>query len=95
VEKRIGNEQKGLWALIDQSVWLEADGPTHQPHTGRRFTNDQVYWNGLHHHEIDRDGQFTLGIWHYVNARHDSAVSQIDLLRDEHGLEPSDTPVCE
>ncbi len=96
LEAQLGDEdgRDGLVALIRQSAYLESDSPRGAPHTGRQFTNDQVYWNGFQHHELRRGDHFLLGIWHHVNARHDSARSQIDWLRGQHALAAPAEPVC-
>jgi hypothetical protein len=75
---RIGDEGGGgLWDLARASAYLEADGPTATPHTGRRFTNDQVFWNGFRHEELSAFGFHTFGIQHFVRMRHDSARQQL------------------
>ncbi len=63
------------------AAFLEADSPTGPSHTGRQYTNDQVYWNGFEGYELDKDGQHTTGILHYVRMRHDSARAQLERLR--------------
>ena len=90
VQAHIGEEGGGgVWDLVAASAFLEADGPQNAPHTGRQFTNDQVYHNGFLHHELQGrqvnlgwGGQFTLGIIHHVRARHDSARAQLAELRE-------------
>ncbi|HZO15031.1 MAG TPA: CotH kinase family protein, partial [Polyangiaceae bacterium] len=96
IEKQIGGETgRGLWPLIKTSAFLESDTPTGAPHTGRQFTNDQVYWNGFKHNELRQGTTFILGIYHHVKARHDSAKSQIAHWRSERGLTAASEPVCE
>jgi len=80
----------GAWDRVRVSAFLEADGPTLAPHTGRQFTNDQVFHNGFRHIQLpDRPtselafgDQFTLGILHHVRMRHDSARAQLAALRE-------------
>jgi hypothetical protein len=79
---RIGQEGSGgLWDQVRHAAFLEADSPTGPSHTGRQYTNDQVYWNGFEGYELDKDGQHTTGILHYVRMRHDSARAQLERLR--------------
>jgi hypothetical protein len=81
---QIGTEGSGgHWDRVRHAAFLEADGPTAQPHTGRRFTNDQVYWNGYRHHELDAFGMKILGLEHYVRMRHDDARKQLEKLRED------------
>jgi hypothetical protein len=85
IERRIGEEgRSGLWERLRHSAFLEAATPTAAPHTGRQFTNDQVYWNGFVHHELRTGSQTTLGILHFVRMRHDSARAQLATLREAH-----------
>lgn len=80
--EQIGSEGSGgIWDLVRQAAFLEADGPTNAPHTGRQFTNDQLYWNGFRHYELQKDGRRILGILHYVRMRHDSARAQLEQWR--------------
>jgi len=72
----------GLWDRVSQAAFLEADGPRVPAHTGRQFTNDQVYWNGFQHHELSQDARHTHGILHYVRMRHDSARTQLETWRE-------------
>jgi hypothetical protein len=95
IAKQIGDDNRGLWGLIKTSAFLESDTPTGAPHTGRQFTNDQVYWNGFKHQQLEHGSAFILGIWHHVNARKDSALSQIEHWRSERNLPTPAQPVCE
>jgi hypothetical protein len=80
--ERIGQEGSGgLWDQVRNAAFLESDTPAGPAHTGRQFTNDQVYWNGYEGYELDKDGQRTTGILHYVRMRHDSARDQLEQLR--------------
>jgi hypothetical protein len=83
VSQQIGSEGSGgFWDLVRTSAYLEADSQREAPHTGRRFTNDQVYWNGLRHHElIEGDGRI-IGIIHAVRMRHDRARAELAAWRE-------------
>jgi len=70
-----------LWPRVEQPAFLESDTPTGAPHTGRQFTNDQVYWNGYKHHELSHAGAHIDGILHYVRMRHAAARRQLAELR--------------
>lgn len=84
--KAMGAEGSG--GLIDRvraSAFLEADGPQAAPHTGRQFTNDQVYWNGFEHKELWWAGNMhAYGIKHFVLMRQDSARKQLAEWRKVH-----------
>ncbi len=73
IDRRI----RGYWNLISTAAFLESDSPQGTPHTGRQFTNDQVYWNGREHRYLDYRGLHSHGILHYVRMRHDSARQQL------------------
>jgi hypothetical protein len=91
ITERIGQEGGGgLWDQVRNAAFLESDSAAGTPHTGRQFTNDQVYWNGYEHHELDQAGQHTTGILHYVRMRHDSARAQLDRLRKKTPAGSSD-----
>lgn len=80
----IGDENRGLRSRVQTAAFLESDTPTGAPHTGRQFTNDEVYRHGFNHDEFHR-GSFNLeGILHYVRMRHDNAASQLAELRRKH-----------
>lgn len=69
---------------ITDGAFLESDTPNGAPHTGRQWTNDQVYWNGFQHHELRRGDQFTLGILHFVRMRNAAAKDQLRTQRMTH-----------
>jgi hypothetical protein len=77
IAQRIGNDANGLVSRVRDSAFLEADGPTAVPHTGRQWTNDQVYWNGFMHHELRSGDQVTLGILHFARLRSAAARDQL------------------
>ncbi len=90
VLRHIGDEGAGgVWDQVRRPAFLEADGPQHQPHTGRQFTNDQVFFNGFQHFQLpDKptsqlgpSEQFTLGILHHVRIRTISVRAQLAALR--------------
>ncbi len=82
VAQKIGTEGgNGIWELIRHSAYAEADGPQSPPHTGRQWTNDQLYWNGFQNQELYANGGKLEGILHYVAMRHDSAKAQLAELR--------------
>ncbi len=78
---RMGSDATGLIALVGPAAFLESNSAAGAPHSGRRFTNDQVYWNGFRHDELRQDGAVITGILHHVRMRHTSARSQLERLR--------------
>jgi hypothetical protein len=84
IAQRIGNDNAGLVDRVRHGAYLEANGPTTAAHTGRQFTNDQVYWNGFQHHELRSGSQFTLGIIHFVKMRNTAAREQLRGYRTAH-----------
>jgi len=66
-----------IFEHIKTAVFLESDSPQGRPHTGRQWTNDQVYWNGRLHYELQTGPQMTWGIHHYVKMRYESARQQL------------------
>ncbi len=80
--ERIGSEGSGgLWDRVRPSAYFESDFEHGPQHTGRRFTNHQVYQNGFQHEELPVDGGKILGILHYMRMRHDRARAQLRELR--------------
>ncbi len=92
IRARIGDEREdrrgGLWDLVRDSAFLESESGTGAPHTGRQFTNDQVYWNGYRGYDL-RIGDFhAIGILRdpdgaggYVHLREQSARQDLAELR--------------
>lgn len=77
-EKWINKEVGAIWPVIERAAMLEADNGTARPHTGRKYTNDQVYWNGREHHLYEEwQGVKIWGILHYAKMRHDKARDQL------------------
>lgn len=91
VDEHIGDDTRGAWDRVVPAAFLEADGPRHQPHTGRQFTNDQVFFNGFRHHELQKGDQFIPGIRHYVRMRSDSASRELEALRVDNPAGASGT----
>lgn len=84
IAERIGDDTRGLVDRVRHGVYLESDTPTGAPHTGRQWTNDQVYWNGFQHHELRTGSQRTLGILHFVRMRNAAAREQLRTHRMLH-----------
>lgn len=82
-ERWVNREVERLWSVVERPAFLESDSAHGTPHTGRQYTNDQVYWNGREHHLFERwQGIKIYGILHYVRMRHESAKRQLrDLSR--------------
>jgi len=76
------DETGGFWDSVRTSAYLEAGSPDEAPHTGRRFTNDQIYWNGYQHQELHIGDMEILGILHYVRMRHDRARYELEQWRE-------------
>jgi hypothetical protein len=84
IAQRIGDDSAGLVDRVRHGAYLEADAPAAAPHTGRQFTNDQVYWNGFSHHELRSGSQHTLGILHFVRMRNAAVREQLRGYRIQH-----------
>ena len=76
----------GLWDRVSRGAYLESDTPYGTPFTGRQFSNDEVFRNGVAQYELRHGDEFALGIHHYVRMRYDSARDQLARLR---GPDPS------
>jgi CotH kinase protein len=82
VNRKVGGETgPGFRARFAASAFLEADGPSVPAHTGRQFTNDEVFANGISHNELTRGDFHVDGILHYVRMRHDNVAQQLGTLR--------------
>lgn len=92
IRERIGGENPnrdgGLWDLVRDSAFLESDTPAGAAHTGRQFTNDQVFWNGFRGYSLRLGGQHILGILRdpdgrggYMHLREESAREDLGNLR--------------
>ncbi len=84
IARQIGNERSGLRARVQESAYLEADAPTGAPHTGRQFTNDEIFRHGFDQNEAFKNGAKIEGILHFVRMRHDSVKNQLAELRRKH-----------
>ena len=83
ISGKIGREGgDGLWERVRHAAYLESDSSNGPVHTGRQWSNDEVYRHGYGHHESRRGNQHTEGIVHYVRMRHDSARAQLTKLRE-------------
>ncbi len=83
-EKIVAKVEK-LVPRIEQAAFLE--GNMGEPsHTGRQFTNDEVYRHGFLHNELRRGDFFVLGIEHFVRIRHDDVARQVRALRADRRL---------
>jgi hypothetical protein len=80
----IGAGGGGLWDRVARPAYLESDTPNGSPHTGRQFTNDEVYRGGHEQHELRRGEEQAEGILNYVRMRHDSARARLADLRRDH-----------
>ena len=84
VTERIGPDGGGLWDRVQQAAYLESDTPHDVAHTGRQFSNDEVYLANGKQFELHR-GQATIqAITHYGRMRHDRAREQLAVLRRIH-----------
>jgi hypothetical protein len=84
ITKQIGDERSGLRRRVQTAAYLEADGPSVPPHTGRQFTNDEVYRHGFVQDEMQRGAQKIEGIVHFVRMRHDAVARELARLRAKH-----------
>ena len=82
--ERIVPQGGGLWDRISTAAYLESDTPYGQPHTGRLFSNHEVYLNGSRQDELRRADRKIEGIYHYSVMRYDSARAQLAVLRAQH-----------
>ena len=78
----IANRRSDFWNLLQQSVYLESQTPWGPPDTFRPWTNDQVYRHAVLNQQFDATsgavaGLEVLGIADFVQARRDSALSQL------------------
>lgn len=85
IAQKIGQEGgDGLWERIRHAAYLESDSSTGPSHTGRQWTNDEVYRHGFGQHESWRGDAKLEGIEHYVRMRYDSAKAQLAKLRQKY-----------
>jgi len=81
---QIGDGREGLRSRVLPAAFLESDTPSGRPHTGRQFTNDEVWRHGFDQHELNRGTMHLEGILHFVRMRHDSVKAQLAALRSKH-----------
>jgi hypothetical protein len=82
IAAQIGAESEGgLWGRVRQAAYLESDTAHGRPFTGRKFSNDEIYWSGCRQRELRHGRKKMEGIVHYVRMRRDSARAQLKRLR--------------
>jgi hypothetical protein len=84
VTERIGPDGGGLWDRVQQAAYLESATPHGGAHTGRQFSNDEVYLANGKQFELHRGEASIQAISHYVRMRHDRAREQLAVLRRIH-----------
>jgi len=82
--ERIGPDGGGLWDRVQQAAYLESDTPHDVAHTGRQFSNDEVYLANGKQFELHRGQTSIQAITHYGRMRHDRAREQLAVLRRIH-----------
>ena len=88
---KISMQRKGLWEHVRSAAFLESDfsdcrntGSFPCAHTGRKFSNHEVFLQGEAQVQLDRGHNKIEGIDHFVRMRHDSARDQLANLRKRH-----------
>ena len=84
VTDRIGPDGGGLWDRVQEAAYLESDTPHGPPHTGRQFSNDDLFLANGKQFELHRGETSIQAITHYVRMRHDRAREQLAVLRRVH-----------
>ena len=84
VTERIGPDGGGLWDRVQEAAYLESDTPHGPPHTGRQFTNDDLFLVNGKQFELHRGEASIQAVTHYVRMRHDRAREQLAVLRTVH-----------
>jgi hypothetical protein len=84
INGQIGDDNRGLWSRVRAAAFLEADNGAAPAHTGRQFTNDEVWRHGHDHNELNRGSQHLEGLIHYVRMRHDKVKGDLAELRVKH-----------
>ena len=74
----------GLWDQVRYAAYLASDTPLGQPHTGRQFTNHEVYRHGCKQQTLSHGNAHIEGIIHYVRMRYDNAHQQLAKLRQKY-----------
>jgi hypothetical protein len=87
VKARIGGEEAGganrtgLWARISSAAFLESNTPTGAPHTGRQFTNDEVFRAVVQSQTITHGMAHIPGVTDYLQRRVANAREQLEAWR--------------
>ena len=84
VTERIGPDGGGLWDRVQEAAYLESATPHGPPHTGRQFSNDDLFLANGKQFELHRGRASIQAITHYVRMRHDRAREQLAVLRRVH-----------
>lgn len=84
VTKAIGDEARGFRSRVQTAAYLESDSPNGAPHTGRQYTNDEVFRHGFNHDELHKGSLNLEGVLHYVRMRHEHAERELGELRRTH-----------
>lgn len=79
-----------LWRHVRDAAFLESDTDSGAAHTGRQYTNHQVYQQGDAQEELSNGAGHLEGIDHYVEMRHDSAKQQLNALRSQYPRQARD-----
>ncbi|RKZ85003.1 MAG: hypothetical protein DRR19_16950 [Candidatus Parabeggiatoa sp. nov. 1] len=74
----------GLWDRVRYAAYLASDTPLGLPHTGRQFTNHEVYRHGCKQQTLSHGNAHIEGIIHYVRMRYDNAHQQLAKLRQKY-----------
>jgi len=84
IREQVGDDTRGLWSRVKNAAFLESDTEHGTPHTGRQFTNHEVYQHGREQWQLDRPGLHLEGLIHFVRMRHDSVAAELAQLRTKH-----------
>jgi hypothetical protein len=76
-EQWVQRELDELWPRVEKAAFLESDTENGAPHTGRQWTNHDVWQYGHEQWELNRGAAHIEGIIHFVKMRHDSVKRQI------------------
>jgi len=76
-EAWVQREIDKLWPRVEKAAYLESDSENGAPHTGRQWTNHEVWQHGHEQWELNRGSTHIEGIIHFVRMRHDSVKRQI------------------
>jgi hypothetical protein len=79
----------GLWERVRDAAYLESDTSHGQPHTGRQFTNHEVYRHNCKQETLNKGDAHIEGIVHYVRMRYDNVHQQLATLRQQYPKDAS------